>query len=205
VKRTITTIDTTTFSSKVFTLPVTYANHIIYETSDSIKSRSARPYSSYGPQRTAVFKLSIDSLWKKLNEAPDISGYRFNELLSAGVVLSGVIDSAQSGTLSYKRAIEDSVIAFKWFISDKLYSDGVNLSARYRSWSRSDTLKSGNAAVLAVEKYLQELMSHYGTVNADVKGPPVVYLYLELMNNSAYWKHVTWSKPVLKTVLTNVK
>ncbi len=83
------TIDTTVMRADSLTIPIVYGNNIAYETGATLASRKNDPISSYGPRRTAVFELNLDSLWKKLKEPATAAHPAFNKILSAGVAITG--------------------------------------------------------------------------------------------------------------------
>jgi hypothetical protein len=195
-------LDTITMSADSLTIPLLYSNYVMFERKDTLYNRfnfaTTPPISSYGPQRTAVFELNIDTLWKKLAQQPTDGKPAFNKILSAGVAITGTLDS------SFKKAMSDSTdttISVRWFVSEddkKIINDGLLLHKADKAIGMVDTLKSGKEAVLPIEKNLQEIMSRTTVTDR----PPRVYLYLEPISSKNYNKQVFWSKPSLLTVLT---
>jgi hypothetical protein len=187
------TLDTITMKADSLSIPLTYSNYVMYERKDTLQHRfnlAINPISSYGPQRTAVFELNIDTLRKTL--ATDTKP-AFNKILSAGVVIKGTLDSSFIKTRS---DTTDTTISVRWFVADKICYDGLQAHKTDKFIGRNDTLKNGKEIVLPIEKNLQEFLYQTSTL------PPTVYLHLEILSSKNYNKQVIWSKPSLLTVLT---
>ncbi len=192
------TLDTIVMKADSISIPLTYSNYVMYENKETIGSRAnptGDPISSYGPQRTAVFKLNIDSLRKTLDQPPIDGKPAFNKILSAGVAITGTLDPSYLKTMS---DITDTMISVRWFVSEseEIMHDGLQLHKTDKATGRIDTLKNGKEAVLPIEKNLQEILSR------KLSLPSNVYLYLEPISTKNFNKQVFWSKPSLLTVLT---
>lgn len=191
------TLDTITMKADSLTFPLSYSNYVMYETKETLLNRTNRtsypPISSYGPQRTAVFQLNIDSLWKTLEQQPTDGKPAFNKILSAGVAITGTLDSSFLKTMADST---DTTISVRWFVSENNILDGLQLHKADKAIGKVDTLKNGKGAVLPIEKNLQEILSRTSVP------PSKVYLYLEPTSSKNFNKQVTWSKPSLLTVLT---
>jgi hypothetical protein len=192
IKRIITSVDTIVMKADSFNIPLSHSNFAMYEKSDTLANRQNIPMSAFGPQRTAVFALNVDSLWKKLAEPATASHPAFNKILSAGVAITGTYAPMfQANTTD----LSDTTIIVRWFISENKYDNGIEIYKKDKTLGRNDEVKPGKEVVLPVEKNLQEILSRSATT------PSTVYLYLEILSN----KQVIWSKPSLLTVLTTSK
>lgn len=194
-KRIVITIDTTVMKSDSLTIPIIYGNNIAYETSDTLVNRKKYPISSYGPRRTAVFELNLDSLWKKLKEPATAMHPAFNKILSAGVPITGKYDSTFIKNMT---DLTDTTITVSWCVSEISYTNGRELFKGDKYWG-SKTIAPGMETVLPIEKNLQEILSR------SVTPPEKVYLHLEVETSKHFEKQVIWSKPSLISVLTTSK
>ncbi|MBN1601904.1 MAG: hypothetical protein JW915_09855 [Chitinispirillaceae bacterium] len=189
------TIDTTVMKADSFSIPIVYGNNIAYEISDLLASRKEDPISSYGPRRTAVFELNLDSLWKKLKGPATATHPAFNKILSAGVAITGKYDST---FIKNKTDLTDTTITVSWCVSEFRYTNGRELFKGDKFWGIK-TIIPEKETVLPIEKNLQEILSR--SVNPQAK----VYLYLEVLTSKHFEKQVIWSKPSLISVLTTSK
>jgi hypothetical protein len=190
------TLDTIIMKADSLTIPLLYSNYVMYERKDTLQSRfnlTTNPVSSYGPQRTAVFELNIDSLWKTLAQQPTANKPAFNKILSAAVAIKGSLDSSFIKT---RQDSTDTAISVRWFVSENTIYDGIQLHKADKAIGMVDTIKNGKEAVLPIEKNLQEILSRTSVP------PSKVYLYLEPTSSKNFNKQVIWSKPSLLTVLT---
>lgn len=189
------TIDTMVMKADSFSIPIVYGNNIAYEISDLLASRKEDPISSYGPRRTAVFELNLDSLWKKLKGPATATHPAFNKILSAGVAITGKYDST---FIKNKTDLTDTTITVSWCVSEFRYTNGRELFKGDKFWGIK-TIIPEKETVLPIEKNLQEILSR--SVNPQAK----VYLYLEVLTSKHFEKQVIWSKPSLISVLTTSK
>jgi hypothetical protein len=195
LKRTVTKVDTIVMKADSFYIPLSYSNYVCYEQSDTLKNRTPIPMSSYGPQRTAVFKLNMDSLWNKLEEPVSSTHPVFNKILSAGVAITGNYDSSFIKSMTDST---DTTIIVNWCVSEFPYNNGRGLFKGDKTWG-AKIIEPGKEAVLPIEKNLQEISSR------SVIPPKTVYLYLDIQSTKHYNKQVIWSKPSLISVLTTSK
>ncbi|HEX2958892.1 MAG TPA: hypothetical protein VHO70_18805 [Chitinispirillaceae bacterium] len=199
IKRVKITVDTIPMKADSLFILRSYSNYVMYETKETLENRlnfDTYPISSFGPQRTAVFKLDIDSLWNTLAQQPAGNGPAFNKILSAGVAITGKLDSSFIKTRS---DTTDTTISVRWFVSENLINDGRLLHRTdNKDIGENETLKNGKEIVLPIEKNLQEILSR----TSPSTRPSTVYLYLEALSSKNYNKQVIWSKPSLLTVLT---
>jgi hypothetical protein len=139
--------------------------------------------SSFESGLTAVFQVSLDSLWTAMSDP--ISPVGYPEVARAFISLKGSQGNPEDTLL----------VRYRYTFSSTLYDNDSTLNSQFvKSYAVFDT------GVINIE--VQDSLQRF----AHTTRPSSGYLYLQIITQNRTWNQVLWRKPAhFEAVLTNFK
>jgi hypothetical protein len=161
------------------------ALYVVKEDTALATARQKQPVSSNAALRTAVFKFSIPSLWKALEDS-----------------LTGSINRFFSAGFRIKPPAEDSTeLIVRYGISTTGYANSQALDPWFDSNSVTIKISRDSVTYADVRAYLQ-------SVSRQDPQPESLYLYLKITGNDGVsakkkeqWQSVLWDYPILDALV----